>query len=213
MANNTPPLWLLRQTILSGGGRLEPNKPEWKDPKIIPPVRNFERMPLGPAPKPRWKDRDGIWMTLENNKIVPLADGSLIVLTKKDPFIEPGNLPKSEYFQWIGARMPLSSYGMCRACGKSVWNPDARIAHKGEGCGRYLAEAYKLLREDKHRPTGQYLCTCCSQATSKLMWGIPICSTKCEELWRFGDDKVFPGNKIPTALADALRLVKKRLGK
>jgi hypothetical protein len=203
MSFSNPPLWILRQTILHPGGRIAKDRPAWEEPKPEPlPFIVSDKRRKKPV---TWWDKElNQVMTLEGNKIVPYKGGEFAVFPRKKEFV--GNLPKGEYFQFIGSRVEASSWSLCRACHKHFWSIAARIDHKN-GCGRRLQEAYSLLRKDLHRPTGAFLCAVCSQATQKTLWGVPLCEGRCVEMWMFGGDKV-GGERITPALSQALLLVK-----
>ena len=196
-----PPLWLLHQTILGGGQRLEKAREKWKEPVVITRPSYTSRNP------PRWFDKGtGKTMTLEGNKVVEYKGGEFAIIPTPKTAAQ-GNLPKSEYFQWIGARVPVSGFARCRACNYTAWGELQRNLHKN-GCGKILFDAYVKLRLDKHRPTGQYLCVCCSRATHRLVWGVPMCAGDCEDFWKFGGAQAIDDARVPTALKDALALVR-----
>ena len=66
----------------------------------------------------------------------------------------------------------------CRSCGAIT--PESRNArqehHKHGGCAKKLTEAYKLLLRDCR-------CVICDLRTTKTKWGVPMCSSGCEQAW------------------------------
>ena len=198
---SSPPLWLLFQTILPGGRRLCKNRPKWTPSVVVQPARKTKE-------NFKW-EHDGQWYENRNGKVVkipspatlpegPKKAGEFIVLAVPD-----GNLEKSDYFQWVGSRYAEKGYGWsrCRACGIVRYNEADRKAHRGDGCGKLLQRAYRLLEKDGK-------CVICDQVTSRRLYGLPICfSVACEEKWRFGF--LAPNARdIPLCLQDALAMVK-----
>lgn len=211
MAN--PPLWVLRQTILPYGARLEPNREKWEEPKIVYTYPPKKRTPPGKNTFVTWTNMRGELQRFdyETQRVVTLESGELAVFPKAPQKPTIGNLDKSEYFQWLGCRSPMSCWAKCRACGHVCWNVGAREYHKN-GCGRVLNHAYKLLCADVHRPTGQLICAICLLPTKRKMWGLPLCEdVRCEEFWKFGGDNPHEG-RIPNSLKEAIILVKFREG-
>ena len=84
----------------------------------------------------------------------------------------------------------------CRCCGH-VGKRDMKIRrlHLSQGgCATKLCEAYKLLLRDRK-------CVVCDQKTLFKKWGVPICSSSCEQAW-------CEVEAHPSALQAALQLVK-----
>jgi len=83
----------------------------------------------------------------------------------------------------------------CRAC-THLGEDDMKVRRmhgKQGGCWKRLIEAYKLLLKDKR-------CVICDLRTDKVKWGIPVCSSACQQAW-------CETEATPRALQQALQLV------
>jgi len=193
---SNPPFWLLCQTILPGGARLCKNRPRWTPPVVVHPSRKKQQDEF------KWQ-HDGQWYANRNGKVVkiPTPAGEFISLQ-----VEAGNLEKSDYFQWVGSRYSEKGHGwaMCRACGTIRYNETDRKAHRGDGCGKLLQKAYRLLEKDGK-------CVICNEITSRRLYGLPICfSVQCETKWKFGFVNIglHVGRDVPLCVVEAIRLTK-----
>ncbi len=66
----------------------------------------------------------------------------------------------------------------CRGCMSVFSDTIARKLHLGQmGCAKRLTAAYKLLLKDK-------MCVICNMRSYKEKWGVPLCSSICEQAWR-----------------------------
>lgn len=202
MAN--PPLWLLRQTILPYGARLQKNKPKWEEPKKPIYTSGFGR--VGPS-RPLWDRKTGETTWWENGKQYRFnftTQKPELIESKEPPQI--GNLDNGEYFKWIGREHKSMTFATCRACGFVAMSKDQRRDH-GE-CGKLLTEAYRLLRKDK-KPDGGYICVVCDSSTPNLSWGVPVCFT-CKDTWRFGRGGM--GRLTLSSLTYAIDMAKSNMG-
>jgi len=68
----------------------------------------------------------------------------------------------------------------CRCCGRVTGVCAPRKTHAAENnCYRKLTNAYQLLLRDMK-------CAICDAKTLKKCWGVPMCSSVCEEAWMHG---------------------------
>src|ERR1700676_5043256 len=83
----------------------------------------------------------------------------------------------------------------CRCCG-NIGGADisARHLHLNQGgCSRRLCAAFKLLLLDR-------VCVICNMRTDLQKWGVPLCSSACQECWCTSESQ-------PKALQQALQLI------
>lgn len=67
----------------------------------------------------------------------------------------------------------------CRGCGSSFVQPAMIRQHIGQmGCSKTICAAFKLLLKDMK-------CVICDSSCrgSQQKWGVPLCSSACEEAW------------------------------
>jgi len=115
-----------------------------------------------------------------------------------EPLECKGVFEKWEYRFWAmsctGELTRASLIAECRGCG-SIGSGDSssRQLHFARGgCAKRLCAAYKLLLRDR-------VCVICNAKTSHTKWGVPICSSACEQAWCEVDT-------CPKALHEALQL-------
>lgn len=91
-----------------------------------------------------------------------------------------GNIPNVEYRFFVGRWAKTYPQTECRWCDAKLIDEKMRKVHMLAGdCKLHLLELYKELRNAFH-PT----CVVCSVPTRKVTWGIPLCSVKCDNIWR-----------------------------
>ncbi len=110
-----------------------------------------------------------------------------------------GVFEKWEYRFWAmahsGELTRASLIAECRGCGNIGSGDSAsRQLHFAKGgCAKRLCAAYKLLLRDK-------VCVICNAKTSQTKWGVPMCSSACQQAWCEIETQ-------PSALTNALALV------
>lgn len=110
-----------------------------------------------------------------------------------------GNLDDTEYQFWIGRQLAYVTAAMCRACGEETNCKAERMEHKDKKdpkCTILIVHAYKEL-------ASKGACVVCRQKTTTTRWGIPICSHKCIETYKFDWDRKYIPLEI--ALMNAVR--------
>ena len=116
-------------------------------------------------------------------KMVPFLQGGY---SNFKPYIPPlfgkgDPLGGGDYRYWCGlsptARVN-KGYASCRGCGEVFITKDGRKAHKSQGCGVKLEEAYKLLRRTTK-------CMICQLDTHRKVYGLPMCCKDCEFEWEY----------------------------
>jgi hypothetical protein len=104
-----------------------------------------------------------------------------------------GNLDDTEYQFWIGRHLAYVTAAMCRACGEQTNCKAERAEHKEKKepkCTILLVSAYKEL-------SAKGTCVVCREKTTNRRWGLPICSHKCIETYKFDWERKY----IPLELA------------
>ena len=84
---------------------------------------------------------------------------------------------------------------VCRACEFNFVGAANRKAHFGRtSCAKLIECAGEFLK------LGSKKCLICNAAGSKEKWGVPLCSSTCENVWRLSIPLVFSGaiRKIKT---------------
>jgi hypothetical protein len=113
------------------------------------------------------------------------------------PKDEHGVFENWEYRFWARATWGKELTGHlteCRAClATANESRESRTAHHVGGCCGRLAKAYALLLRDKK-------CVICDCKTTSAKWGVPLCSSGCEQSWCEVEAQPLP-------LAFALKLV------
>jgi hypothetical protein len=103
----------------------------------------------------------------------------------------PGNIPNEEYRFWIGKLTQTVTTAECRWCNVVVDSlAHMRIHLRAGQCKENLLAVYKKIRHPPS-PIAQPDCLCCDRPTDKLEWGVPICSTKCKNAWKFRSPEGF----------------------
>lgn len=100
--------------------------------------------------------------------------------------VHEGNLHNCDYRYWIGCRDPLAIAAWCRWCGLRSYSDESRKEHSklAGNCNTNLVRTYQLLlRED-------FCVYCEKKAGGRQKWGVPLCSPRCEDLWKF--DNLWP---------------------
>ena len=101
-----------------------------------------------------------------------------------------GNLLNGDYREFQGSATVDSDFAVCRGCDVVCRTKIHRDMHRGT-CKLTILDAIKLLGRDG-------LCAVCDKRTSTRMWGVPLCDTNCQTVWRYF---------IPKAFKEARRLV------
>jgi hypothetical protein len=91
---------------------------------------------------------------------------------------EKGNLKNDEYRFFVGYPSTVSTHSTCRWCQGRFETDAARKAHKKAECKRKLTDLYAMLLKDHN-------CVMCDNHTVKEYWGIPLCTTTCQNEFRF----------------------------
>jgi len=89
-----------------------------------------------------------------------------------------GNLHNDEYRFFVGKIDRLAVGCFCRWCGEPIYTEIGCKRHGKGTCKQSLVDLYKRLLCLKR-------CMCCNQHTIREYWGLPLCSVKCENEWRF----------------------------
>jgi hypothetical protein len=94
-----------------------------------------------------------------------------------------GNLLNGDYREFQGSATVDSDYSVCRGCDTVCRTKMARDLHRNS-CKLTILDAIKLLGRDG-------LCAVCDKRTSTRMWGVPLCDTNCQTVWRYFTPKAF----------------------
>lgn len=109
----------------------------------------------------------------------------------------PGVFENWEYRFWAMTSWPLNTnvFAECRCCSHTEGEDITlrRLHFKQGKCTRKLIAAYKLLQKDS-------LCVICDHRTNHEKWGVPLCSSSCEQAFCETEAQ-------PKALTAALLLV------
>ena len=99
-----------------------------------------------------------------------------------------GNLKNHEYEYFSGIDSDTATYSVCRWCRSGFNSMKDRKKHivegkkrpyPGESCTVKLRRAYQVL-------SSRGVCISCQQRTYKRHFGVPLCSTKCKNRFKFG---------------------------
>ena len=88
-----------------------------------------------------------------------------------------GNLENAQYQFFLGHPMATSGFSQCRVCLEGVKLGERRDHSKTLGCCKIMTKVLKQVPRDD--------CVICGAFTTKECWDVPLCSTYCEELWKF----------------------------
>ncbi len=101
-----------------------------------------------------------------------------------------------DYRYWCGAQGShwRKGWANCRACNCFYFTKKERKAHKQDGCGALLEEAYKMFRRCNE-------CIICTLATHRKVYGLPLCCKDCESEWEYT-------TATPHALRQAMNKIK-----
>lgn len=153
-----------------------------------------------PMPKPKFMPAPQSFLTYPPTRMVAPSDIlSQLNGGRAKQAYEPPDSPqfkKWEYRFWVAdidAKGRLAA-AECRCCNAQFHQMEGRQQHLSKnGCSVKLVEAFKLLLMDKK-------CVICNKWTQGQVWGVPICSSGCEEAWCTAEAQ-------PDALTAALQLV------
>ncbi len=160
-----------------------PKRPKWEKPvpkwqqRMLPAIYDDNYRATKWENGQRFELVRGVWQ--------PTTD-----ITQSAPPISerswPGNLPNDEYRFWLGKPAQHASTAICRACGAERFTAVGRRDHLKEvGCTKVLVAAYKELLADG-------VCVICDTKTARRGWGVPLCSIKCNNFWKFNQQQVLP---------------------
>jgi|ERR1035437_1316709 hypothetical protein len=150
-------------------------------------------------PSGRRSGKKPVFQFLTSTWLPPERHVPVYALTKNgyEPTEIPGLFERWEYRFWAmvvfsGATQMVAE---CRCCGHiGVNDLVTRRQHPSKGgCTKRLLHAYKLLQRDQR-------CVICDGHTTTEKWGVPLCSSGCQQAWCENEAQ-------PSSLTQALGLL------